>query len=70
MGGTDLGLCPWTPTRGFAPGPHRLLKKAGENFTLGWALPNPPGAKPLDPSLSYMDMFRIIYFFTGCMFRN
>jgi len=39
------------PTRGFAPGPHRLLKKAGENFILGWALPNPPGALPLDPLL-------------------
>jgi len=25
------------------------LKKAGENFALGWALPNPPGALPLDP---------------------
>jgi len=37
------------PTQGFAPGPHRLLKKAGENFALDWALPNPPGALPLDP---------------------
>jgi len=47
---------PWAlpkPTRGFAPGPHRLLKKAGENFILGWALPNPPGALPLDPFLSF-----------------
>jgi len=44
------------PTRGFAPEPHRLLKKAGKNFALGWAL-------PLDPFV--MNIFGVIYFFTG-----
>jgi len=48
------------PTRGFAPGPHRLLEKAGENFVLGWALPNPPGASPLNPFI--VDIFGIIFF--------
>jgi len=54
------------PTQGFAPGPHRLLKKAGENFALGWALPNPPGASPLDPFLQ----IGVIFLFTGYILFN
>jgi len=49
LGFAHRGPCPRNPIRGFAPEPHRLLKKAGENFALGWALPIPPGALPLDP---------------------
>jgi len=40
------------------------LKKAGENFTLGWALPNPPGALPLDPEEG------LLYGYIGVIFTG